>query len=71
MNKVNEIKMGIWAGGSVFKYFGSIRNGTMIKFGKNYEQSVKVSEKDYRKLLNKFRGRKLNLGTTRTNPPGW
>ena len=56
-----------WAGKSSFKYTGSVNNGTTITYGSGF--SFNVSAAQYAELLNYFRGRTVNIGTSRTNRP--
>ncbi len=58
-----------WAGRSEFNYTGSVAQGTVITFGRGY--SVPVSADEYAALLEHFRGKRANIGTSRTDaPPG-
>jgi len=61
------MKLETWAGRSTFEYEGSIKTGTRIKFGTNYV--VNVSNEDYSRLLTRFKGRSVPIGTSRDNPP--
>jgi hypothetical protein len=58
-----------WARGSRFGYTGSVKQGTKIRYGKDLAYSITVSADQYAGLLNHFRGRTVNIGTTRTGPP--
>lgn len=67
-------KLKTWAGRSSFSYTESIKSGTKIYYGKNNQ--IRISARDYRKLLDYFEGKTVNIGTSRTNPPagsigGW
>ena len=56
-----------WAGRSKFRYTGSVALGLMITYGKGF--SVTISTREYTALLKQFRGRTVEIGTSRTNPP--
>ena len=56
-----------WAGKSNFSYTGSLIEGTSITYGQGITQYVSVIQ--YSQLLNHFRGRTVNIGTSRTDPP--
>jgi hypothetical protein len=58
-----------WAGRSRFGYAGSVEQGTVIRYGRNLAYSITVSADQYAALLNHFRGRTVNIGTTRIGPP--
>jgi hypothetical protein len=58
-----------WAEKSRFHYSGSVKEGTTIIYGKGF--SLAVSASQYSALLKHFRGRTVEIGTSRTNrPPG-
>jgi hypothetical protein len=54
-----------WAGRSSFSYTGSVRHGTKITYGTG--SSMTISADQYAALLNHFRGRTVNIGTSRTH----
>lgn len=56
-----------WGQRSVFSYTGSVKEGTTIIFNSNIKVTVKAE--DYCRLLEHFRGRTVNIGTSRTEPP--
>ena len=56
-----------WAGRSEFKYEGSVDMGTTITFGNG--NRAKITADQYNALLNHFRGRTVDIGTSRTAPP--
>ncbi|MCX5886962.1 MAG: hypothetical protein NT096_13815 [Proteobacteria bacterium] len=56
-----------WAGKSKFSYIGSVKEGTYITYGRGF--SCKVSAKQYSALIDHFRGKTVNIGTSRDNPP--
>ena len=58
-----------WAVRSRFGYSGSIMEGTEIKYGKELLYTQFVSAPQYSILLNHFRGRTVDIGTSRTIPP--
>ena len=57
-----------WAAKSEFKYEGSVADGTTIYYGTTGSKSY-ISSEQYSQLLNHFRSRSANIGTSRTNPP--
>jgi hypothetical protein len=58
-----------WGAKSKFRYSGSVKQGTTIIYGKS--SSLAMSAPQYTRLLNHFRGRIVDIGTSRTNrPPG-
>jgi hypothetical protein len=58
-----------WAGKSSFSYSGSVNQGTKISYGKGGAYSITVSGSQYAALLNNFRGRTVEIGTSRTDRP--
>lgn len=56
-----------WAGRSSFNYEGSIITGTVIHYGKGYKAFI--SENKYIELVEHFKGRIANIGTSHDNPP--
>jgi hypothetical protein len=56
-----------WTGRSEFKYDGSVELGTTITFGNG--NRAKITAYQYNTLLNHFRGRTVEIGTSRTDPP--
>ena len=65
-----------WAGRSEFRYGGSIKEGVTIKYGNGFSYTQKISAQQFRDLLDYFRERTVNIGTSRTTPPrgsvgGW
>jgi len=62
-------KLDTWAGRGSFQYEGSVNEGTKIYFGADYEYSVLISSQDFIALLANFKGRDVNIGTSRTDPP--
>jgi len=56
-----------WAGRSTFSYVGSVKRGTRIIYGKGFCSSISASQ--YTELLHHFRGRRVDIGTSRTDPP--
>ncbi len=58
--------MKTWAGRSTFRYDGCIARGTKITYGKGFSSTV--SAKQYVELLDYFRGRRVAIGTSRTDP---
>jgi len=56
-----------WGGRSRFSYTGSVKTGTKIAYGSGYP--IPVTADEYAKLLEHFRGRTVNIGTSRTAAP--
>jgi hypothetical protein len=56
-----------WAGKSKFSYFGSVAQGTTVTYGSGF--SITLSASQYNALLNHFRGRTVDIGTSHDNPP--
>lgn len=61
------VKLATWAGKSNFSYSGSVKEGTVIIYGAN--NRIRINAADYRKLLLHFKGRTLEIGTSRDRPP--
>lgn len=64
----DEVDLETWGGLAGFRYSGSVRLGTKITYGRMKHASITAEE--YRALLRRFRGTTVNIGTTRTYPPG-
>jgi hypothetical protein len=61
--------MKTWAGrGADFSYTGSIDQGTEITFG-IMKNKIKVSAEQYTSLLNHFKGKTVEIGTSHDDPP--
>lgn len=60
-------KLKTWAGRSSFEYSGSVKNGTTIMYGNGHEKII--SREQYISLLNHFKGKTVDAGTSRTNAP--
>jgi hypothetical protein len=56
-----------WAERSKFSYSGSVTHGTKITYGEGFSVTVSVSE--YSALLKHFRGKTVDIGISRTDPP--
>ncbi len=61
------VELETWANRSKFSYVGSVEAGIEIKYGNGI--IVKISSNQLRELLNHFRGKAANIGTSRSNPP--
>lgn len=57
-----------WGNKSKFQYEGSVIDGTAIYYGTN-NYPIRISSEKYSQLLNHFRGKSVNIGTPRVNPP--
>ena len=51
-----------WAGRSTFSYTGSVKRETRIIYGKGFCSNISGSQ--YTELLNHFRGRRVDIGTS-------
>lgn len=60
-------KLETWGGRSSFTYEGSVKDGTKIVFKSGVV--LKISTEEYKKILNYFKGKTVNIGTSRTVPP--
>ena len=58
-----------WAGGSRFGYAGSVQEGVIINYGKKLNFSQRIRDDQFGDLVEHFRGRTVNIGTSRTSPP--
>ncbi len=58
-----------WDGRSTFKYSGSSKDGTTIRYENKYKYKMNVAKDQYADLLNHFRGQEVKPGTSRTDPP--
>ena len=58
-----------WTGRSEFAYGGSVKEGVTVKYGNGFSYTQKMSAQQFRNLLDYFRGRTVNIGTSRTTPP--
>jgi hypothetical protein len=61
--------IGTWAGRSTFKYNGSVKDGTTIRYGQGYSFKINITKSQYNDLINYFQGQTVQAGTSRTNPP--
>ncbi len=57
-----------WKEKSTFSYTGSVKQGTKIFYGRK-PYSKFISATQYVKLINHFQGRRVDIGTSRTDPP--
>jgi len=55
-----------WAGKSEFSYEGSAMQGTTIHYGKGHH--LNISANQYKALRDHFRGRTVDIGTSRDKP---
>jgi hypothetical protein len=58
-----------WSGSKKFRYYGSVSNGTLIEYGKDFAQNSTVSPAHYRAMLSHFPKKPVLLGTSHTDPP--
>jgi len=59
--------MDTWGGRSSFHYNGSVKAGTKIIYGKGWE--ARVTSREYKRLLDHFKARRVRCGTSLTDPP--
>jgi hypothetical protein len=57
-----------WSGSSKFRYAGSVARGVNIRYGSKGWPAA-VTAQDFAALLAAFGGRRVDVGTSRTNPP--
>jgi hypothetical protein len=62
-------RLNTWAGRSTFIYDGSVKVGTIIKYGQGYKYKINITETQYKALINHFKGQTVQAETSRTNPP--
>jgi hypothetical protein len=60
-------KLATWGMKSNFYYEGSVKEGTNITFGQS--NKIFISPQEYEELLSHFKGKEVNVGTSRTTPP--
>ena len=58
-----------WASRSKFQYEGSVRAGTIIRYGTGFGFTDTISAAEYSRMLSKFSGKEVSIGTSRTSPP--
>jgi hypothetical protein len=58
-----------WDDRSQFEYIGSVSKGTIIFYGKDFNNCVRVKKDHYQSLIDHFRGQTVEAGTSKTNPP--
>lgn len=59
-----------WGGGDErFEYTGSVRNGTTIRYGEDFQWAATISDADYARILQRYSGRELQIGTSKDKPP--
>ena len=58
-----------WAFRSEFRYGGSVKEGVTIRYGNGFSLAQHITAQQFRDLLDYFRGRTVNIGTSRTTPP--
>ena len=56
-----------WDERKEFKYDGSVATGTAISYGKG--SKITMSSEQYSQLLNHFKSKSVNIGTSRTTAP--
>lgn len=62
-------KLKTWADKSDFEYDGSVIQDVEIRYGAKRRWREKVSKAEFRTLLSYFKGKTVDIGTSRTNPP--
>lgn len=58
-----------WGGRRTFQYDGSVKEGTRVYCGKDFQYRYDVPADQYAKMLAKFSGEEVSIGTSRTTPP--
>src|SRR4029077_12702211 len=58
-----------WASRSKFQYEGSVREGTTIYYGSDFRFADVITATQYMRMLAKFSGQEVSIGTSRTMPP--
>ena len=66
---MSKKKLPTWSGRSKFEYSGSTKLGTDIYFGEAFRYHEFIASKKYQMLLDHFKGRTVNIGTSRNSPP--
>jgi hypothetical protein len=64
-----RITLPTWAARKTFQYEGSVKQGTWIYCGTNFQYSYEVPADQYASMLTKFSGQEVRIGTSRTDPP--
>jgi hypothetical protein len=57
-----------WANRSEFRYVGSVREGTTIYYGTNFGFKDSISAGEYARMLSRFTGQEIRIGTSGTAP---
>jgi hypothetical protein len=55
--------------GENFAYTGSVTDGTTIQYGEDFKWTAKISAVDYARILQRFSGRQVQIGTSKDTPP--
>ena len=58
-----------WSCRSKFKYIGTVLDGTIISYGKDFKYRLRIRKEHYDKLICHFKGQTIAAGTSRTDPP--
>jgi hypothetical protein len=59
-----------WGGGDErFEYSGSVSSGTTIRYGEGFQWAATISGADYARILQRYSGRELQIGTSKDKPP--
>ena len=58
-----------WSGLNRFKYNGTVLDGTIICYGKDFKYRLQIRKEHYDKLISYFKGQTVKAGTSRTDPP--
>lgn len=65
-DEVNLKELKTWARRSNFSYYGSVQEGVQILFGEK-PYSEKISQEQFTKLLDHFKNKVVDCGTSRDN----
>jgi hypothetical protein len=58
-----------WSGRKNFQYEGSVSTGTEFFCGKDFRHRYSFTADEYRRILDRFSGHAVCIGTSRTAPP--
>ena len=64
-----RVTLPTWAGRKSFQYDGSVKEGTCVYCGADFQYPCEVPADQYAAMLDKFSGQEVSIGTSRTTPP--
>ena len=65
----SKVTLPTWGKRKTFQYDGSVKEGTWVYCGTDFKYRYEVSEIEYDRMLAKFSGQEVSIGTSRTDPP--